>query len=226
MIAIGSAETTANCRRAPRRWQTRNSEYGERIEQQSATIDVLKAMSASPGDPQPVFDLIVRRAQRAVQRQSVGLFESTASWCSLRASFGGDDRPRASGSRRCSRCGRPRQSLAGRAILDGQIVHVRDMDAEPGMFQAVRDMGAKTTISRAFAARGVRDRRHLAELDGTGRVLRQPDRVAADLRRTGGDRHRQRRDVSRIAGAHRGAGRSATANTASASNSSPPPSTC
>ena len=41
----------------------RNSEYGERIEQQAATIDVLKVMSASPGDPQPVFDLIVRRAQ-------------------------------------------------------------------------------------------------------------------------------------------------------------------
>jgi hypothetical protein len=36
----------------------RNSEYGERIEQQSATIDVLKAMSASPGDAQPVFELI------------------------------------------------------------------------------------------------------------------------------------------------------------------------
>ncbi len=41
----------------------RNSEFGERIEHQSATIDVLKAMSASPGDPQPVFDLIVRRAR-------------------------------------------------------------------------------------------------------------------------------------------------------------------
>ncbi len=36
----------------------RDSEFGERIEQQSATIDVLKVMSASPGDPQPVFDLI------------------------------------------------------------------------------------------------------------------------------------------------------------------------
>ena len=41
----------------------RNSEYGERIEHQAATIDVLKAMSASPGDPQPVFDLIVERAR-------------------------------------------------------------------------------------------------------------------------------------------------------------------
>ena len=37
------------------------SEFGERIAQQAATIDVLKVMSASPGDPKPVFDLIVER---------------------------------------------------------------------------------------------------------------------------------------------------------------------
>ena len=41
----------------------RSNEFGERIDHQAATLDVLKVMSASPGDPQPVFDLIVRRAQ-------------------------------------------------------------------------------------------------------------------------------------------------------------------
>ena len=46
----------------------RNSEFGDRIEHQSATIDVLKAMSASPGDPQPLFDLIVPQGARSVQR--------------------------------------------------------------------------------------------------------------------------------------------------------------
>ena len=45
----------------------RKSEFGERIEHQAATIDVLKAMSASPGDTQPVFDLIARRAAQAVR---------------------------------------------------------------------------------------------------------------------------------------------------------------
>ena len=41
----------------------RNTEYGERIEQQAATIDVLKVMSTSPGDARPVFQLIVERAR-------------------------------------------------------------------------------------------------------------------------------------------------------------------
>ncbi len=40
-----------------------DTEYGERIAHRAAIIDVLKAMSASPGDPQPVFDLIVQRAR-------------------------------------------------------------------------------------------------------------------------------------------------------------------
>ena len=53
----------------------RNSEYGERIEQQSATVDVLKAMSASPGDPQPVFDLITRRAAELCNSRGASIFE-------------------------------------------------------------------------------------------------------------------------------------------------------
>ena len=41
----------------------RNSAYSERIAYQAAANDVLKVMSASPGDPQPIFDLIVERAR-------------------------------------------------------------------------------------------------------------------------------------------------------------------
>ena len=40
----------------------RNSAYSERIAYQAAANDVLKVMSASPGDPQAVYDLIVGRA--------------------------------------------------------------------------------------------------------------------------------------------------------------------
>ena len=60
----------------------RNSEYGERIEHQAATIDVLKAMSASPGDPQPVFDLIVERAATCASAELAAL---TLTGCDLSA---------------------------------------------------------------------------------------------------------------------------------------------
>ena len=53
----------------------RNSACSERIEQQYATIDVLKAMSVSPGDPQPVFDLIVRRARDPCEGYGVTVYE-------------------------------------------------------------------------------------------------------------------------------------------------------
>src|SRR6476660_1028373 len=53
----------------------RNTEYDERIQHQSATIDVLKAMAASPGDQRPVFDLITRMAQRLCNSDRAGIFE-------------------------------------------------------------------------------------------------------------------------------------------------------
>ena len=53
----------------------RKTEFDERIEHQAATIDVLRAMSASPGDAQPVFDLIVRRAQELCNGAVAALWE-------------------------------------------------------------------------------------------------------------------------------------------------------
>ena len=52
----------------------RNSEYGERIAHQSATVDVLKVMSASPGDPQPVFDLITRHTRELCNANAAALY--------------------------------------------------------------------------------------------------------------------------------------------------------
>jgi GAF domain-containing protein len=60
VIALENARLLGELQLRTDELAARNSEFGERIEHQSATIDVLKAMSASPGDPQPVFDLITR----------------------------------------------------------------------------------------------------------------------------------------------------------------------
>ena len=88
VIAIGSAETYRELQARTAALAERNSEYGERIEQQAATIDVLKAMSASPGDPQPVFDLIVRRARELCNSATAAMALSTATCFHLWSTYG------------------------------------------------------------------------------------------------------------------------------------------
>ena len=114
----------------------RNSEYGERIEQQSATIDVLKVMSASPGDPQPVFDLIVRRAPRTcATARSSALYEYDGALVHLRGFHGAwHRRPsarRVAPTKRCFPMTPTRGSIMCRAILDRQIIHITDYAGRP-----------------------------------------------------------------------------------------------
>ena len=71
----------------------RDSQYGERIEQQSATTDVLKVMSASPGDPQPVFDLIAERARDLCDGYGATVFEFDGMLIHWRAATGVSDDP-------------------------------------------------------------------------------------------------------------------------------------
>ena len=89
VIAMENARLLGELQERTAALAERNSEYGERIEQQSATIDVLKVMSASPGDTQPVFDLIVRHASELCNGLIVGLFEFDGSAGSLARSHSG-----------------------------------------------------------------------------------------------------------------------------------------
>ena len=59
---MASAGNFRELQDVPRRLRDATIEFGERIEQQSATIDVLKIMSSVAERSQPVFDLIVRTA--------------------------------------------------------------------------------------------------------------------------------------------------------------------
>ena len=159
-------------------------------------------MSASPGDPQPVFDLIVRRARELCNggrglvriRRRTGPLERRmsrhrpGSTRQLRSDF--PRPPDRTSHRRAGRSWTARSSISGtwtpsRAIAGGARTR-----------RAGRDRGDPAD------ARRQRDRRHLAAIAGTRRLLRQPDRAAEDLRRAGGDRDQQRRDVSRVADPH------------------------
>jgi hypothetical protein len=125
----------------------RNSAYGERIAHQSATVDVLKVMSASPGDPQPVFDLIVERARDLCDGYGVTVYEFDGTLIHWRAATGVSDDPSARQTLEGMYPMAPtREWPAGRAILDRQVVHIRDLEAEPWLSPAMRDLTVKSSV--------------------------------------------------------------------------------
>ena len=122
----------------------RNSDYDERVRHQAATIDVLKAMSASPSDTEAAFDLIVHRAAELCDGSGAGLLEFDGELVHYRSSYGLDRlQPKLTLSLSMPRT---RSSIACRAILDKQIIHIDDMDAEPGILQAARNLGIKSIL--------------------------------------------------------------------------------
>ena len=147
VIAMENARLFDELRERTAALAERNSEYGERIEQQSATIDVLKVMSASPDDTQPVFDLIARRAQELCNVLAAGLFEFDGELVHLRSVSGSIDSTMLAVYAAAFPMAPTRASITCRAILDGRIVHIRDMDAEPGLLRVVRDLGVKSNLA-------------------------------------------------------------------------------
>ena len=150
VIALENARLLGELQQRTDELAARNSEFGERIEHQSATIDVLKAMSASPGDPQPVFDLISRRARDLCNSTVAALFEFDGelvhlrSWVGIEA-YGTPDAAEA--YQRLFPMVPTRGSITCRAILDRQTIHVRDMATAPGVSAAVRNLGHKSNIA-------------------------------------------------------------------------------
>ena len=141
VVAMENARLLGELQQRTAELAARNSEFGERIEHQAATIDVLKAMSASPGDPQPVFDLIVRRARDLCNTATASLFEFDGELVHLRSLVGREAYATPDAMEAYERLFPmvpTRGSLSCRAILDRQTFHVRDMATAPGVSAAVR----------------------------------------------------------------------------------------
>ena len=157
------------------RLQTRDRELGEAreqltaahaqvteaLDQQTATSDILRVISQSPTDVQPVFDAIVESATRLCAGTGCALFTTDGERIYLRAAPLPRD-PEGTERRRQLERGRPldRASLAGCAILDGAPLHVPDTEI-PGAAPAWAAANARVIGFRSALVMPMRHEGHV-----------------------------------------------------------------
>jgi signal transduction histidine kinase len=104
--------------------EARNRELTESLEQQTATGEILRVISRSPTDVQPVFDVMVRNAVKLCDALFSTVAEVDGEVIRLRASYGFSAERLAK-----LRPGFAPESPSGTAIRECRTIHIPDADA-------------------------------------------------------------------------------------------------
>jgi GAF domain-containing protein len=110
--------------------EVRNRDLTETLEQQTATSEILRVISSSPTDVQPVFETIAANALRLCDAQFSAIFRYDGELIHIGA-FQNLDPEGATAFRTAYPCRPSRGGTTQRAILTGRIVHMPDISKDP-----------------------------------------------------------------------------------------------
>jgi signal transduction histidine kinase len=123
--------------------QVRNRALTESLEQQTATAEILSAISSSPTDLQPILDAVAQNAGRVCDATDALVLRVDGEFLQLVANYG-------------QMRGRPTRIeispdwMAGRAVLERRTIHVPDLASELAEYPRSRSLqeraGNRTTL--------------------------------------------------------------------------------
>src|SRR5262249_5574623 len=105
--------------------ENRNRDLTEALEQQTATSEILGVIASSPTEIQPVLDAVAENAARLCEANDAVIFRCEGNTLDRVAIYGSLPQAPVEEERPLNR-----GSVAGRAVVDRQMIHFHDMAAE------------------------------------------------------------------------------------------------
>jgi GAF domain-containing protein len=124
--------------------QARSRELARALEQQTASSEILRVISGSQTDIQPVFNTIAESAVRLCEAERAFIFRFDGEFLRAIAYYNVGSEIREFVDRNPIAPGR--HSISARAALERRTVHVADVQADPDYAYAVRDVQLIRTI--------------------------------------------------------------------------------